>query len=117
MWCLTLRLVFPRWEGGRAWCGGVSGAASGGGCAPPAGGAPNLARVCESGGMNLRHPGCALLLKRMMLVKAVPAMMSLGLGVLHLLIAMMADISLASSAGLEKGSHASVGGRAVEADR
>ena len=38
-----------------------------------------------------------------------PAMMSLGFGVLHLLIAMIAEVSFASSAGLEKGSHARVG--------
>jgi hypothetical protein len=59
--------------------------------------------------MNLRQPGWALLLKRMMMVNAVPAVMSVGLGVLQRLMAMMAEVSLVSSPGLEKGSHARVG--------
>ena len=67
------------------------------------------ARVCVSGGMKRRHPGCALLLSRMRLVKAVPDVISCGRGNFPLLMAMMATVILASSEGLEKGSHASVG--------
>ena len=59
--------------------------------------------------MKRRHPGCALLLKRMMLVKAVPAFMSQGRKGFPLLMARMAEVSLASSSGFEKGSQAVVG--------